>query len=113
MRGTAQDFQACWAKRDGVFSHCENVNRARGQPKPGPLIAASYEGEQITIHEGACVVLLQPLSTLRETPASERVTAREALRRLQSQPRLTAAQAEGYFHEVRAERIADGQRRSQ
>ncbi len=70
-------------------------------------------GEQIAIYEGACTVLLQPLPTPPESPASERMTAREALRRLQSQPRLTAAQAEDYLREVRAERLTDGRRNGQ
>ena len=70
-------------------------------------------GEQIAIHEGACVVLLQPLPTPLGSAASERLTAREALRRLQSQPRLTAAQAEDYLCEVRAERQTDGRRNGQ
>jgi hypothetical protein len=48
--------------------------------------------------------------TLPESPAPERLTAREAFRRLQSQPRLTAAQAEEYLGEVRAERLAGGRR---
>jgi len=70
-------------------------------------------GEQIAIHEGACVVLLQPLPVPPESPVSERLTAREALRRLQSQPRLTAAQAEDYLREVRAERLTDRRRNGQ
>ena len=41
------------------------------------------------------------------------MTAREALRRLQSQPRLTATQAEDYLREVRAERLTDGERYDQ
>ncbi|MEO8428726.1 MAG: hypothetical protein ABI651_16630 [Verrucomicrobiota bacterium] len=65
------------------------------------------DGEQIAIHEGACEVLLQPLPATTETPASERLTARQALRRLQSQPRLTAIQAEDYLREVRIERLTD------
>jgi antitoxin (DNA-binding transcriptional repressor) of toxin-antitoxin stability system len=67
-------------------------------------------GEQIAIHEGAYVVLLQPLPASPEACASERLTAYEALRRLQSRPRLSAAEAEDYLHEVRAERLADGER---
>jgi len=67
-------------------------------------------GERIAIHEGACVVLLQPLPASPEACASEPLTAHEALRRLQSRPRLSAAEAEDYLHEVRAERLADGER---
>ena len=78
----------------------------------GGWLRRAVGGEQIVIHEGACVVLLQPLSALPETPASQPMTAREALKRLQSQPRLTAAQAEDYLREVRAERLTDGKRNS-
>jgi hypothetical protein len=56
---------------------------------------------------------LQPLPPPPESPASGQLTAREALRRLQSQPRLTAAQAEDYLCEVRAERQTDGGRNGQ
>jgi antitoxin (DNA-binding transcriptional repressor) of toxin-antitoxin stability system len=70
-------------------------------------------GEQIAISEGEFTVLLQPLSASPEPSASERPTAREALRRLQSRPRLTAAQAENYLREVRAERLAEGVRNGQ
>lgn len=59
------------------------------------------------------MVLLQPLPSLPESPAFERLTAREALHRLQSQPRLTAAQAEDYLRDVRAERLADRERNGQ
>lgn len=79
----------------------------------GRWLRRAVGGEQIAIHEGACVVLLQPLPTPPESPASERLTAREALRRLQSQPRLTAAQAEDYLRDVRAERLTDGQQNGQ
>lgn len=79
----------------------------------GRWLRRAMGGEQIAIHEGACAVLLQPLPTPPESPASERLPAREALRRLQSQPRLTAAQAEDYLREVRAERLTDGRRNGQ
>jgi len=41
------------------------------------------------------------------------MTARAALRRLQSQARLTAAQAEDYPREVRAERVTVRRRNGQ
>jgi antitoxin (DNA-binding transcriptional repressor) of toxin-antitoxin stability system len=67
-------------------------------------------GEQIAIAEGSWVVLLQPLSVPQDSPGSERATAREALRRLQSGSRLTASEADNYLRDVRAERLADGER---
>ncbi len=79
----------------------------------GRWLRRAMGGEQIAIHEGACAVLLQPLPAPPESTASERLTAREALHRLQSQPRLTAAQAEDYLCEVRAERLTDSRRNGQ
>ena len=80
----------------------------------GRWLRRAMGGEQIAIHEGTSVVLLQPLpATPSESSVSERLTAREALRRLQSQPRLTATQAEDYLCEVRAERLTDGRRDGQ
>lgn len=69
----------------------------------GRWLRRAIGGEQIAIHDGGSMVLLQPLPKSPESPASDQMTAREALRRLQSQPRLTSAQAEDYLHEVRAE----------
>jgi antitoxin (DNA-binding transcriptional repressor) of toxin-antitoxin stability system len=67
------------------------------------LVHSAAEGEEITIHDGACTVLLQPVSA---SPKNH-VKGRDALRQLQSQSRLTSAQAEGYLREVHAERRAD------
>jgi antitoxin (DNA-binding transcriptional repressor) of toxin-antitoxin stability system len=75
----------------------------------GRWLRRAIGGEQIAVHEGGCAVLLQPQPVPPEPPASEPMTAREALRRLQSLPRLTAAQADAYLHEVRAERLTDGE----
>ena len=71
------------------------------------------DGEQIAIEDGSCVVLLQPLTASAKTPAAAGLAAREALRRLQSQSRLTATQAADYLREVRAERLADRGRNGQ
>src|SRR5438105_1290501 len=79
----------------------------------GRWLRRAIGGEQIAIHEGTSAVLLQPLPASPEESASERLAAREALRRLQSQPRLTGAQAEAYLCEVRAERQTDGRRNGQ
>jgi antitoxin (DNA-binding transcriptional repressor) of toxin-antitoxin stability system len=66
------------------------------------LVHCAVEGEEITIHDGACTVLLQPVSAAPKN----RVKGRDALRQLQSQSRLMPAQAEGYLREVHAERPA-------
>lgn len=68
-------------------------------------------GEQIAIHEGACAVLLQPLPVPPESPASERLSPREALRLMQEESRLTPDQAEQYVLDVREERLAAEARR--
>jgi len=68
------------------------------------------DGEQIAINEGKWTVLLQPIPRLQEASARMELPAREALRRLQSQQRLTAAQAENYLREVRAERLTEVRR---
>ena len=68
----------------------------------GELVHSAADGEEITIHDGACTVLLQPVAA----PVSKRLKGREALRQLQSQSRLTTAQAESYLREVHAERLA-------
>jgi antitoxin (DNA-binding transcriptional repressor) of toxin-antitoxin stability system len=66
------------------------------------LVRRAIEGEEITIHDGAGTVLLQPVAAApKNHPKS-----REALRQLQSQSRLTPAQAESYLREVHAERLA-------
>ena len=70
-------------------------------------------GEQIAINEGDCTVLLQPLSESQAGSPANRLHARDALRRLQSGSRLTAAQAENYLRSVRAERLSDGRRNGQ
>ena len=66
------------------------------------LVHCAADGEEITIHDGACTVLLQPVSVAPKN----RVKGRDALRQLQSQSRLTAGQAENYLREVHAERLA-------
>ncbi len=77
----------------------------------GDWLRRAVSGEQIAISEGECTVLLQPLS--ESQTASAGLSAREALRRLQSRSRLTVTQAEDYLREVRAERLTDGRRNGQ
>ena len=63
------------------------------------LVHCAAGGEEITIHDGACTVLLQPVSA----SPKNRLKGRDALRQLQS--RLTPTQAENYLREVHAERL--------
>ena len=66
------------------------------------LVHCAVAGEEITIQDGTCTVLFQPVAV----PTSNRVQGREALRQLQKQSRLTSALAESYLREVKAERLA-------
>ena len=66
------------------------------------LVHSAAGGEEITIHDGTCTVLLQPILV----SSQNHLSGREALRQLQSQSRLTPAQAENYLQEVHAERLA-------
>ncbi len=74
----------------------------------GDWLRQAVKGEQIAIQEGEYTVLLQPLSPPHGAPEVNSLSPREALRRLQLQPRLTAAQAGDYLREVQAERLTDG-----
>ena len=66
------------------------------------LVHRAVEGEVVAINDGACTVLLQPVSKTAKHQAS----GREALQQLQSQSRLTPSLAESYLREVHAERLA-------
>ena len=79
----------------------------------GDWLRRAVGGEQIAIHEGECTVLLQPLSESHEPTSVKGLSAREALRRLQSGSRLNATQASDYLREVYAERSTDGRRNGQ
>lgn len=78
----------------------------------GRWLRRAMGGEQIAIHEGACAVLLQPLPALLKSPASERMSPREALRLMQEESSLTPEQADQYMREVREERFAAEARRT-
>ena len=63
-------------------------------------------GEEIGIRTGNTLVVLRPLPAAADGQKPEPLSPREALRRLQQDARLTPAQAESYWNEVRAERLA-------
>lgn len=71
----------------------------------GRLVELALAGEQIQIRQGSGVVELRPAQAI-QTATDERLTPREALRRLQEDARLTPQQAEGYLCELREERLA-------
>jgi hypothetical protein len=79
-------------------------------PGLGLLVELALAGEQIQIRKGNGIVELRPAqTTLAEF--DEKLTPREALRRLQEAAQLTPRQAEGYLHELREERLAAEKRR--
>jgi antitoxin (DNA-binding transcriptional repressor) of toxin-antitoxin stability system len=61
-------------------------------------------GEEIGIRSDDNLVVLRPLPPTRA--ATQSLSPREALRRLQQEAHLTPAQAGDYLQEVRAERLA-------
>jgi len=67
-------------------------------------------GEDIAIRRGKAVVALHPIRPAKRE-GNGRLTPIEALRRLQQDARLTAADAASYLAEVKAERLAGGTRR--
>jgi hypothetical protein len=79
-------------------------------PGLGRLVELALAGEQIQIRKGSGVVELRPAHAT-VTAVDERLTPREALRRLQEDARLTPQQAEGYLRELREERLAVESRR--
>jgi antitoxin (DNA-binding transcriptional repressor) of toxin-antitoxin stability system len=66
------------------------------------LLKRAIAGEEIGIRTDDTVVVLRPL----HLKAPEALLPREALRRLQSNARLSSSEAENYLREVHAERIA-------
>lgn len=74
-------------------------------PGLGRLVELALAGEQIQIRKGNGVVELRPAQKA-QSASEERLTPREALRRLQAEAQLTPQQAERYLDEVREERLA-------
>lgn len=60
-------------------------------------------GEDIAIRADGNIVALHPLPA---AATAEKLSPREALRRLQAEARLTPEQADRYLQEVRTERLA-------
>ena len=75
-------------------------------PGLGRLIDLALAGEQIQIRTRCGIVELRPTKAI-EAAVEERLTPREALRRLQADGKMSPEQAERYLREVREERLAD------
>lgn len=76
----------------------------------GRWVDRALAGEQIQIRKGDGLVELRPTQPVRST-GTERLSPREALRRLQEDARLRPEQAENYLREMREERLAAEDRR--
>ena len=69
------------------------------------VLQQAIKGEEIAIRSGSSLVVLRPQPAV-EQMAKEQLDPREALRRLQNDAHLSAADAEAYLEELRAERLA-------
>ena len=70
------------------------------------VLQQAITGEEIGIRSGRMLVVLRPEPVLEQQLEAEQLSPREALHRLQTDARLSAAEAESYLSEVRAERLA-------
>ena len=76
----------------------------------GRWLDRALAGEQIQIRKGDAVVELRPTQPAQSS-ATEALSPREALRRLQEDARLKPEDAERYLREVREERLSAEDRR--
>jgi antitoxin (DNA-binding transcriptional repressor) of toxin-antitoxin stability system len=74
------------------------------------LVELALAGEQIQIRKGSGVVELRPAQAIQHA-GDEKLTPREALRRLQEDALLTPQQAKGFLRELSEERLAAENRR--
>ena len=75
------------------------------------VLARAVASEEIGIRSGDAVVVLCPLTPARAMPGKPgAATPLKALRQLQQEAQLSPAQAQHYLEEVRAERLAAGER---
>ena len=72
----------------------------------GRWLELAIAGEDIRIRKGDAVVELRFVSAAWTPSSNERLSPREALRRLQTESRLTPEQAQQYLNEVHDERLA-------
>jgi hypothetical protein len=71
----------------------------------GRWLELAIAGEDICIRKGDAVVELRPVGASRPPSSNERLSPREALRRLQTEAHLTPEQAQQYLNEVHDARL--------
>jgi hypothetical protein len=77
----------------------------------GRWLELAIAGEDIRIRKGDAVVELRPVGASGPPSSNEHLSPREALRRLQTEARLTPDQAHQYLNDVYDERLAAEARR--
>ena len=77
----------------------------------GRWLELAIAGEDIRIRKGDAVVELRPGGASGPPSSNERLSPREALRRLQTEACLTSEQAQQYLKAVHDERLAAEARR--
>ncbi len=88
------------------FQHMRTLSLEEAASGLGRWLERAIAGEDIRIRNGDAVVELRPVPAAIPPASNERLSPREALRRLQGEARLTAEQAQQYLKEVQDERLA-------
>ena len=89
-----------------TFRHMRTLSLEEAISGLGRWLELAIAGEDIRIRKGDAVVELRPVSVTGTSSSNERLSPREALRRLQAESRLTPEQAQQYLNEVHDERLA-------
>ena len=90
-----------------MLRHMRTLSLEEAASGLGRWLELAIAGEDIRIRNGDAVVELRPVAASGPTPSkNEHLSPREALRRLQTEARLTPNQAQQYLNEVHDERMA-------
>lgn len=110
VTGNAESgLPACFHSRR--FKDMRTLTLEEAMTGLGRWLELAIAGEDIRIRKGDVVVELRPIAMSGPPPSDERLSPREALRRLQADARLTPEQASQYLNEVHDERLATEARR--
>jgi hypothetical protein len=94
----------------GSFDGMKTLTVEEATTGLGRLVELALAGEQVQIRNESGIVELRP-ARAPEPAVNEKLTAREALRLLQENARMTPQQAERYASDLREERLAAEDRR--